>query len=151
MSSGEKEGVKIRPMERKDVSPSLAMFNKIGWQGSLTERDLHDYIMEGQRPSLSFVAEIDGQIVGLLLGRFTFWGVPVTEMGIIQVLAADPDYQRRYVGSKLVNAVLDRCFAEGVGTVCAYIDQQDWELKTFVENMSFKPSRLIEYMRKIEV
>ena len=151
MSSGEKESVRIRPMERKDVPPVLAMLNKTGWRGVLTQRDLHDYGLERRRPSLSFVAEVDGQVVGLLLGRFAFLGVPVTRMGVIQVLAVDPGYQRQYIGSKLVNAVLDRCFAEGVGTVRAHIGQRDWELKTFAENMGFKSSGLIEYTRNIGI
>ena len=151
MSSGDKGIVKIQPMKRKDVFPVLAMLNKTGWRGTLTQRDFHDYGLGGRRPSLSFVAEVDGQVVGLLLGRLAFLGVPLTEMGVIETIAVDPDYQRRYIGSKLVNAVLDRCFAEGIGTVRVYVTQRDWELKTFVENMSFRPSGSILYTRNIEV
>jgi len=150
MSSGEKESAKIRPLKRKDVPPVLAMLNKAGWRGILTERDLRDYASGGHR-SLSFVAEVEGQVIGVLLGRFVLLGAPVAEMGAIQVLAVDPDYQRRHSGSKLVNAVFDRCFAEGVRTVRADIDERYWELKIFAENMGFRPSGLIEYINTIEV
>ena len=150
MSSGEKESAKIRPLTRKDVFPVLTMLKKTGWRGTLTERDLRDYVLRGHY-SLSFVAEVEGQVIGVLLGRFIHWGAPVAEMGAIQVLAVDPDYQRRHSGSKLVNAVFDRCFAEGVGTVRADIDERYWELKIFAENMGFRPSGLIEYTRNVEV
>jgi len=151
MSAVEKGNVNIRAMERRDISPVLALFKKMGGaRGTLTHRDLINWDLGGAL-DLSFIAEMDGQIVGLLLGRFCFLGIPVAEVGVIQVMFVDPDYQRRHIGAKLVNAVLDRCYAEGVNTVRAYIDQRDWELKTFTENMGFRPSGLVEYINTIEV
>ncbi len=151
MSLGEQEGVKVRPLQRKDIFPVLTMLHKMDWRGTLTERDLQEYCVKGQRPSLSFIAKVDDQIVGLLLGRFALWGVPVIEMGIIHVLAVAPDYQRKHIASKLVNAVFDCCFAEGISQVRTHINQRDWELATFTENMGFKPSGLVEYTKNIEV
>ena len=151
MDAIKKENVDIRPMERRDIFPVLAMLKKMsGAQGILTHRDLVNSDLGGAL-DLSFVAEIDGQVGGLLLGRFAFLGIPVAQVGIMQVLAVDPDYQRRGIAASLVNAVLDRCYAEGVGTVRGFFEERNWEVKIFLENMGFKPSGLIEYTKTIEV
>jgi len=151
MSAVEKENVNIRVMERRDIFPVLTMLKKMGnARGKLTHRDLVSSDLGGPL-DLSFVAEIDGQIIGFLLGRFAFLGIPVAQVGVIQVLAVDPDYQRKRIGARLVNAVLDRCYAEGVDTVRGLFEERNWEVKIFLENMGFKPSGLIEYTKTIEV
>ncbi len=151
MNALEKERVNIRAIERRDIFPVLAMLKKIGGaRGTLSHRDLFNSDLGGAL-DVSFVAEIDGQIVGFLLGRFAFLGIPVTEVGVIQVIIVDPDYQRHRIGSRLVNAVLDRCRDNGVNTVRAYVDERDWELKIFAENIGFRPSGITEYIKTIEV
>lgn len=151
MSAIQKHDVNIRPMERKDIMPALAMFKKMpAARGTLTHRDLASWRL-GKERDASFVAEADGQIVGLALARFTFLGVPVAEVCSIQVLVVDPDHQRQNIGAGLLNAVVDRCYAEGITTVRAFVDEKNWQLKNFVENMNFKPSGIIEYIKIVEV
>ena len=151
MDAIKKENVDIRPMEHGDILPVLAMLKKMsGARGTLTHRDLVNSDLGGAL-DLSCVAEIDGQLVGLLLGRFAFLGIPVAQVGVIQVIIVDPDYQRQGIGAGLINAILDCCRDEGVNTVRSYVDERDWELKIFAENMGFKPSGITEYTKTIEV
>ena len=44
---------------------------------------------------LSFVAEVDGKVIGFILARLTYVGVPFIELAVIQGVAIDPDYQRQ--------------------------------------------------------
>jgi ribosomal protein S18 acetylase RimI-like enzyme len=151
MSAIQKQEVNFRPMERRDIVPALAMFKKMpDARGTLTHRDLASWRL-GKERDASFVAEVDGQIVGLVLARITFVGIPVAEVCSIQVIVVDPDHQRQSIGAGLVNAVVDRCYAEGITTVRAFVDQNNWQLKNFVENMNFKPSGLIAYVKTVEV
>ncbi len=151
MSAIQKHDVNVRPMERRDILPVLAMFKKMpDARGALTHKDLTSWRL-GKERDASFVTEVDGQIVGLLLARFTFLGIPVAEVCSIQVMFVDPDYQRQKIGAGLINAVVDRCYAEGVTTVRAFLDEKNWQLKNFVENMGFKPSGIIECVRTVEV
>jgi ribosomal protein S18 acetylase RimI-like enzyme len=151
MSAVQKGEVNIRPMERKDIFPVLSMFKKMpDARGVLTHRDLVGWSL-GQEGDASFVAEIDGQIAGLLLARFTFLGIPVARVCSIQVIVVDPDYLRRRIGVRLVEAVLDRCYAEGVDTVRAFVPERNWELKDFLKTLDFKPSGIIEYVRTVQV
>ena len=151
MNAVEKDKINIRPMECRDISSILAMFKKTGSaRGTLTYRDLINSDLGGAL-DLSFVAEIDEQIIGLLLGRFCFLGIPVAEVGVIQVIFVDPDYQRQHIGAKLVNAVFDRCYAEGINTVRAFFEERNWEVRNFAENMGFSKSGLVEYTKTLEV
>jgi len=151
MSAVEKGDINIRPMERRDIFPVLAMFKKMpDARGALTHRDLTSWSL-GKERDASFVAEIDGQIAGLLLARFTFLGIPVAEVCSIQVIVVDPDHLRQRIGASLVNAVIERCYAEGVSTVRAFLDGKNWQLKNFLENIDFKPSGITEYVKTVEV
>jgi GNAT superfamily N-acetyltransferase len=151
MSAGEKGDIKVRPMERKDIFPVLAIFKKMpDSRGALSHRDLVSWSL-GQQRDASFVAEINGQTVGFVLARFTFLGIPAAEVCSIQVMVVDPDYHRQRIGSKLVDAVVDRCYVEGVSTVRAFLAEKNWQLKTFLENNEFKPSGIIEYVKTVKV
>jgi GNAT superfamily N-acetyltransferase len=151
MSAAEKSDIKVRPMERKDIFPVLAIFKKMpDSRGALSHRDLISWSL-GQQRDASFVAEINGQIVGFVLARFTFLGIPVAEVCSVQVMVVDPDHHRQHVGSKLVEAVVDRCYVEGVSTVRAFLAEKNWQLKTFLENNEFKPSGIIEYVKTVKV
>ena len=151
MSAVEKGNIKVRPMERKDIFPVLAIFKKmVDSRGALTHRDLVSWSL-GQQRDASFVAEIEGQIVGFVLARFTFLGIPVAEVCSLQVMVVDPDYYRQRIGSRLIDAIVDRCYAEGVNTVRAFLDEKNWQLKTFLDNNDFKPSGIIEYVKAVKV
>ena len=151
MNAVEKRDIKIRSMVQKDIFPTLTMLKKIpGGRGAITHRDLVSWSLGKQRDA-SFVAEIDGQIVGLLLGRFTFLGIPVAEVCSIQVIVVDPDYQRKTIAADLVNALIARCQEEGVGTIRAFLPEENQEIKLFLESQDFKPSGIIEYAKTIEV
>ena len=151
MGAVEKRDIKIRSMEQRDIFPTLSMLKKIpGGRGAITHRDLVSWSLGKQRDA-SFVAEIDGQIVGILLGRLTFLGIPVAEVCYIQVIVVDPDYQRKSIGTDLINAVVARCYEEGVGTIRAFLPEENWELKLFLESQDFKPSGIIEYAKAIEI
>jgi len=150
MCAVDEPNIKTRPMEQRDIFPTLAMLKKItDARGALTHRDLVSWSL-GKERDASFVAEINGQVVGLLLGRFTFLGIPVSEVCSIQVLVVDPDYHRQHIGASLVNALINRCYAEGVSTIRAFLPEKNLGLKNFLENTGFKPSGITEYVRTIE-
>ncbi len=151
MSAIQKHEVNVRPMESRDIMPALTMLKKMpDARGALTHRDLISWSV-GKERDASFVAEVDRRIVGVILARFTFLGIPVALVCSIQVIVVDPDHLHQKIGAAVVNAVVDRCYAEGVTTVHAFVDEKNWQLKTFAENMNFKPSGIIEYVRAVEV
>ncbi len=150
MNPIEKEAVDIRRMARSDIDAVLAIDRKTsGGRGLITYRDMVA-IDPGGAFDLSFVAETDRQVVGFILARLSYVGVPFTEIALIHALAVDPAYQKRGIASKLVNALLERCHTEGVSTVRAVVAERNTELRHFFERLGFYRSALINYTRNFE-
>ena len=150
MSAMEKGTVNIRRMGRSDIDAVLAIDRKVsGGQGLITYRDMVA-ADPGGALDLSFVSEVDGQVVGFILARLTYVGVPFIELAIIQAVVVDPDYQRRGMASRLANALLGHCHAEGINTIRAVLDERNTELKRFFQRLGFRRSELINYTRTFE-
>jgi ribosomal protein S18 acetylase RimI-like enzyme len=151
--SNEKEAkVNIRRMERSDIHEVLALNRVI--QGS--SRDVISYedlssANPGTPPDLSLVAEVDGKIVGFSINRSMYLMVPLTEVCIIHAIFIHPDYQRRGIGRKLIQAVLYNCQIEDIGTVRALIPEGNKELQALFERQGFQHSNIVNFDKAIEV
>jgi len=97
--------VRVRPEEPADVEAVRAVHDAAF--GQAAEGDLVNALRGGAwwHPSLSLVAESDGEVVGhVLLTDVTLAGRPVFTLGPIGVL---PAHQRSGIGSALMAAALD--------------------------------------------
>lgn len=95
----------------------------------------------------SFVATADEQIKGFILGQVARLRQATTELGVIQMIGVHPDYQRKGIGTKLVNALADKCRSRGIKTMRLGIDHRDKNLLSLVEHMGFSVDRLIVYSK----
>ena len=151
MRRAKKAKVKIRRMTRSDIHEVLVLDRII--RG--TRRDVIKYediasANPGTPPDLSFVAEIDGQIVGFSINRSMYLMVPLTEVCIIHAILVHPDYRGHGIGSKLIQALLKHCQAEGIDTVRSLIPRGNKELQALVERHGFRRSRIINFDRTFE-
>jgi ribosomal protein S18 acetylase RimI-like enzyme len=159
MANVNKGEIKIRPMERGDIDAVLAIYNKtreekipgvkrsrLSYRSALTyaEVALTD---PGGPLDLSFVAEANGKAVGFIWSRLAYVGIPISEVGIIYMLVVDPDYQKKGIAGKLVDALRKRCRDRGVGTVRAVIDERHWELQNYFQKLGFQRSELAIFTR----
>ncbi len=150
MNSVEKGTVDIRRMARSDIDAVLTIDRKIaGGKGLITYRDMVA-VDPGGALDLSFVSEVDGQLVGFILARLTYVGVPFIEVAVLHALVVDPDYQRRGIASRLVNALVGHCHAEGVTTIRSVLSERNTELRRFFERLGFRRSELINYTKTFE-
>ena len=80
--------VKIRPMEPKD-SGAIFDMDRILAGGSMTIA-LINLVTEDIKESLdlSFIAEVNSQVVGFVLARHAYIGAPAVEVCLIQALSA---------------------------------------------------------------
>jgi ribosomal protein S18 acetylase RimI-like enzyme len=142
--------VNFRRMSRSDIDAVLDIDRKIGGgRGLITYRDMVA-ADPGGALDLSFVSEVDGKVVGFILARLTYVGVPFIEIAVIQAIVVGPDYQRRGIASRLVNALLEHCHAEGINTIRAVADERNADLKRFFQRLGFRRSELINYVRTFE-
>jgi ribosomal protein S18 acetylase RimI-like enzyme len=151
MRKAKEAKVKIRRMTRSDIHEVLALDRIIRGSG----RDVIPYedlasANPGTPPDLSFIAEIDGNIVGFSINRSTYLMVPLTEVCIIHAILVHPDYRKLGIGRKLIQALLSHCQTTGVGTVRALIPEDNKELQAIFERQGFQRSHIVNFDKTIE-
>lgn len=151
MKRAKEAKVKIRRMVHSDIHEVLVLDRII--RGS--RRDIIKYediasVNPGTPPDLSFVAEVDGRMVGFSINRSMYLMVPLTEVCIIHAIFVHPDYQKRGIGSKLIQALLKHCQTEGIGTVRALIPRGNKKLKILFERQGFQRSRIANFDKTFE-
>jgi len=142
--------IHIRPMERKDIDAVLAIDRRINPTRSIfTRRELSACDPGGQL-DLSFIAEVENEVVGFVMARLAYVGIPVAEVGIIHAVAVDPDYQREGIGARLLSTLSSCCQTEGISQLRVVINERDTQLKDFFENLGFRRSELVIYTKTFE-
>ena len=150
MRSGEQSTITIRPMMRSDIHAVLALDRKLEDRRShLSHKDMAS-TEPGGPLDLSFVAEVDGNVVGFLISRIAYLMIPLTEVCLIQGILVDPDHQERGIGSKLLEKLLDFCHEEGIHTVRGLVEERNDELRRMLERLGFRRSNIINYDKNFE-
>ena len=145
MSAKEIDAINVRRMTSADLDGVIVLISKITkGERSITYRDLVANYPGGPL-DLSFVAEVNGQMVGFILARLEFLYIPFVEVCLIDAVGVDPEYQGRQIGSTLVHKLIDRCRLEDIDTIRALVAQDDEPLRRFVEYLGFRRSNIINY------
>jgi GNAT superfamily N-acetyltransferase len=151
--------VKIRVLGENDLDAVVEIDKKVlgeerraYWKRKMAYADIYP------RPAL--VAELDGKVVGFIMGYVSGWefGVPDT-IGWIDTLGVDPAYQRRGIGRALFNALIEnfkrsgrekfsvdgaeKTRIEGVKVVYTLAKWNDWDLMQFYHAMGFKKGEML--------
>jgi len=96
------------------------------------------------RPSLNFVAEIDDNLVGFLLGDIKGAVVGTELTGWIDMMGVSRKYQGNGIGRRLFEAFYEECQNNEVGA-SVIIHEDDERIKRFVTSMGFKRGNLVNY------
>jgi ribosomal protein S18 acetylase RimI-like enzyme len=151
MSAIETGAINVRRMTPSDLDAILVLISKITkGKSRITYRDLVANYPGGPL-DLSFVAEVKGQIVGVILARLEFVYMPVVEVCLIQAVGVDPEYQGRRIGSTLFHKLIDHCQLEDIDTIRALVAQDDEPLRRFIEYLGFRRSNIINYDKTASV
>jgi len=147
--TSKKTEAKIRPMEPDDLDAVRALDRKItGKKRTPTYQDGVNEVFGGDM-GLSFIAEADGEAVGLVLARIGLVPEQMSEVCLIQVLGVDPNYKGQGIARKLIQAVIEEAQTRRVRTVYVMVDQQDDQLKALFDHIGFSQGHLIYYTKDI--
>jgi GNAT superfamily N-acetyltransferase len=128
-----------------DLDGVIALMTKITkGEIRITYRDLVANYPGGPF-DLSFVAEVDGRMVGFILARLEFVYIPFVEVCLIDAVGVDPEHQGRRIGSALVQKLIERCHLEDVDTIRALVADGDEPLRRFIEYLGFRRSNIVNY------
>ena len=144
------ENMKIRPLKKEDLEAIVEIDKRVLGENrrSYWERKLE--LMNNKASQVSLVAEMEGKVVGFILGDVSGWefGVPDT-IGWIDTIGIDPVYQKRGLATALANEVIKNLKAIGVRAVYTLVSWSDWDLLQFFHAMGFTRGDMINLELKI--
>lgn len=145
MSTAKKSDINIRRMTRQDIDAVLQLDRQVaGGASHITYKDMVA-LDPGGALDFSFVAEMDGRIVGFILARLMYMGMPFTEFCVIHAIDVAEDKREMGIGRRLVDEVMDKCQAEGINTIRAIFPEKNEKLRKAVENLGFRRSPVVNY------
>jgi ribosomal protein S18 acetylase RimI-like enzyme len=120
-----------------------------GLKGASTRRDvnLEDVV---KLIDLGLVAEIDGQVVGFILGRKTYLAeVGLTE-GEVVIMEVSDEFRGKGIGTKLIDALTDTFKKMGVKRVRIGVNPEDNRFIELVKNSGFAGAPVLYFTRELK-
>jgi len=146
-----KDEVRVRPADELDIGDIVRIDEKIGgeYRPEVWERRLGYYIRRD--PEASVVAEVDGEVVGFMLGevRSGEFGLEHAT-GWIEVLGVDPDARGKAVGRRMAEAVLAHFQEQGATEVRTLVDEDEMgDVAGFFRSLGFEQAPLTAYVKDL--
>ena len=105
---------------------------------------------ESRPRDASLVSEVDGKVIGFILGEISGWEFKVpNNIGWIDTIGIDPDYQNRGIAKELANALVTNLRKHGVDTIYTLVNWNDWDLLQFFHAMGFTRGDMINLVLKV--
>ncbi len=146
----EADDLKIRGMAPSDLGPVMSLDEKLsGTRSYASYEELFGYELAGKL-NFSFVATMMNKLVGFVIAHATFLYIPITEVCIINSIVVDPDFRRHHIGSRLIEELITKCRAENISIIRALVKEPDESLRTFIQQLGFKKSEIVNYDRVCE-
>ncbi len=144
------EGVIIRALKKEDLEAIVKIDEKVLGESrkDYWERKLE--ALGSKSAQTSFAAEVQGKVVGFILGDISGWefGVPDT-IGWIDTIGVDPAYQKKGIATALANELIRGLKGVGVKTIYTLVSWNDWDLLQFFHAMGFGRGDMINLELKI--
>ncbi len=136
--------VKIRSLTLKDLPAIIEIDRKVLGKPRPEYWKRKIEVSEFRPPLASLVAEIDGKVIGFILGDVSGWefGVP-DNTGMIETVGVDPAYQRRGIARLLTEELIRSFKLNGVQKINTLVEWDDWDLLQFFHTMGFRRGQRI--------
>ena len=144
------ENVKIRTLKREDLDAIVKIDERVLGENRRNYWERKLGLMNDKSSQISLVAEMEGGVVGFVLGDISGWefGVPET-VGWIDTVGIDPDYQKKGLATGLAHELIKNLKALGMKTIYTLVSWNDWDLLQFFHAMGFKRGDMINLELKI--
>ena len=149
--------VKIRPLGLENIQDIVRIEKRIEGRLGIINEERMEYLKEATRyniepsdPMLSLGAELDGSIVGFIIGEIRIWEFGIGEKtGWIRILGVDPDFQRRGIGRKLGEALLEHFERRGIKRVRTMAEWYTGDLISFFKSLGFNMLNMIPLEKEL--
>lgn len=134
----------IRPMVPSDLDQIVAIDIKVLGKARPQYWQMKLSLVENRSQIASLVAELDGKVIGFIIGDVSRWeyGVPET-IGWIDTIGVDPEYQRRGIARVLFTEMANSLKKAGVRSIITFVTRRDWRLLKFFNSIGFQEGDMI--------
>jgi len=134
----------IRTMNSNDLDRIVEIDTKILGQPRPEYWEMKLELVEKRSSVASLVAEMDGKVIGFIIGDAIGWGYGVPEdVGWIDTIGVDPDYQRKGIAQILFREMIDHLKKVGVTSIYTFVNWRDWSLLQFFDSMGFTKGDMV--------
>jgi len=144
------ENVEIRTLKKEDLDAIVRIDEKVLGESRKDYWERKLKLMNDKSSQISLIAEVEGEVVGFILGEVSGWefGVPET-IGWMDTIGVDPAYQKKGVATALAHELIKNLKAIGVRTIYTLVSWKDWDLLQFFHAMGFTRGDMINLELKI--
>jgi len=144
------ENVSIRTLKNEDLEAIVDIDQKVLGEKRRAYWARKLEMLNSKYSQVSFVAEVEGKVVGFILGDVSGWefGVPDT-IGWIDTIGIDPVFQKQGLATALTQELIANLRAAGVKTIYTLVSWNDWDLLQFFHAMGFTRGDMINLELKI--
>ncbi|MEM7587875.1 MAG: GNAT family N-acetyltransferase [Acidobacteriota bacterium] len=145
-----KKNVQVRQLDTIDIGAVIAIDEKItgAYHPEEWERRIGYYLRRD--PDAALAAEIDGEVVGFMLGEIRSGEFGLAEpTGWIEVLGVDPDHQGSSIGRRLAENLLEHFKRRGAVTVRTLVDEAMPDIAGFFGSLGFEPATLKPFVKSL--
>ena len=133
--------VRIRPMTELDIEGICRIDERITgrYRPEVWEQRAAYYIRRD--PDSSQIAELDGRVVGFMLGEVRGGEFGLEEpTGWVEFFGVDPGAREKGIGRRLIDALLAHFRAKGAHVARTMVAAQDRDIAAFIKAMGFAPA-----------
>src|SRR5437899_7480513 len=133
--------VRIRPVNELDIEAICRIDERI--TGTYRPEVWEDRVVYFIRrdPDSSQVAEVDGKVVGFMLGEVRGGEFGMEEpTGWLEFFGVDPAARERGIGRRLIEALLGHFRSKGAHVARTMVASGDKEIASFIAAMGFVPA-----------
>lgn len=140
MNDGSAGSPVVRKMVPSDLDQIVAIDTKVLGKPRRDYWEMKLELVKTRSKVGSLVAELDGRVVGFIIGDASRWQYGVPEnIGWIDTIGVDPDYQRQGVAKILFQEMTRNLKQVGVNTIYTFVKKRDWKLLKFFDDLGFQP------------
>ena len=142
---------RVRPLDELDIGSVVTIDERITgrYRPEFWEQRIGYYLRRD--PESSRVAEVDGKVVGFMLGDVRAGEFGLEEpSGWIERFGIHPEFRGKDLGKLMFEALLAHFAQAGVASVRTLVDEKDAGVAGFLKAMGFAPSPLQALERPLE-
>ena len=115
------------------------------------ESDFREIVTEQirGRNDISFVAEIDGRVVGYMIGSILLGAFGIKSGAWLSMMGVDPKFMGQGIGEKLADAFFDYAKSHGLAHVHTSVRWDSTDLLSYFKRLGFDRSNFINLLKKL--